>query len=353
MKDHGFREVAIDSIVIDAADDVKARMVRPDVIELAASRKKIALHPVTVDVTTNRLIAGRDRMAADLLNKAAKVKARFVEGTAAELQDIEDDENIRRRHGDRDAAIARKVNRTAGGLPVTLTANSARQTEEVRAVGRPKTTEGKAREQVAKAAGTSPEAVRSAVRRTRPAPEPTSVAPPPIALHGCHPTNEWLEQVRAIQEQIDAADRHGRAMHAALTALEIVRFPPGLLQGLKRELHAVTAAVRAARPRSICKSCGGNGCGTCNGVGWVAEEFEVSQESRPAQKMPADVVSTAPASAGEKPAVSKGAGVARGTPTTEAPAPPKPNALKLTVVMPDGSKFGGEGAPADDDDIPF
>ena len=354
MVDHGYRSIAIGAIVVDAAD-IRARMNRPDVIELAASRKRIALHPVTVDVTTNRLIAGRDRMAADLLNKSQKVQARFVEGTPEELADIEDEENIRRRHGDRDALIARRVQRLKGELPVEMPGNSARQTEEPRKVGRPKSAEGKAREVVARAAGTTEEAVRSAQKRTRPAAKP-SVAPP-IALHGKAADPKWLADVKLVQDYIDIADRNGRAMHAALSGLEIIHFPGGILQRLQQAVHSATAEVRAMRPRSVCRSenCKGPGdrdCAVCHGCGWVAEDFEVSR--------PSSEGASGAAGAGEKPAASKGAGAgaARTSPAAKEPphidpSPKVPAPRKLNIELPDGTKFTGEGAPGDEEEIPF
>lgn len=335
MRDLGIQVLTIEGIAYDK-EDIARRMALPHVKELAESRGRIALHPVTVDGRRRELVAGRDRLAADLLRGKTTIVATIVEGTREEMQDIEDEENVRRRHGDRDEILARMTKRRASDTTQRINAQVERKLP-----GRPKSAAGKAREEVAKKAGTTPEAVRHAERRAAETKAPTVA--PPIALNGKPADAAWLEQVRQVQEAVDAADRAGRAMHAALTRLEALPFPGGALQRFKRAAHHLAAEVRAMRPRKICET---GPCHDCDETGWLAEDLESPETEPRALSAPAAVGESVQAPSQDKgvnpgsSVVSTGAG-----PVVERPGP-APRKLKVSLVDLSGEEIPfKEGAP--------
>jgi hypothetical protein len=227
MKWMGYRHVAVDSIVLPG--DINKRMKRPHVVELAKSIRELGdepIHAPTVTAKGSKLVAGRDRMAALLLNESEDCWVRLVEGSKQELADLEVDENLHRRHDDRDDLIARRVAKVAGEveaagqLPDAVYGNP----------GRPKTARGAARERVARELGTTPDAIRAAEHRATAKKSEVSPAAiegkplvPPVEIWGlpipeAMPGYEFAEIVN-VQREIDAADKALRAAQAALTKL--------------------------------------------------------------------------------------------------------------------------------------
>jgi ParB-like chromosome segregation protein Spo0J len=389
MHDRGVKMVAISAIKYEMPD-IRRRMTQPAVIELAESRKRLRIHPPVVGEDM-QLIAGRDRLAADLLNKTKRIEVRIVEATPEERLDLEIDENLHRRPVDRDALIARRVNRVTAELvspqedteptpqlPDNLSTNSPK-----RKPGRPPTV-GPARAKVAAELGTTPEAVRKAEARAaaalEPAPEP--LTGPALAL-------------AEVQEAIDGADKAMRACQGALSRLDGLHFEPALRQRLLLAAHALAVDIRTARPEAVCCSCEGTGafCEACDSIGLqtatqVAGSVEAARQvrmfadrgkkssagSRPGVHSPADATTSgepAPAdqSGGDEgaDAVPAGAGLMGGSTSTTAPAPgespkvllkapfqlsPKQRKPALQILDEKGKPID-TSAPVNDDDLPF
>src|SRR5689334_5170771 len=183
----GYKQVGVNTIVLPS--DVKRRMKAPHVIELAKSIAELGEEPIhapTIANRTRKLIAGRDRMAALLINGVKSCWVRMVEGTPQELADLEVDENLHRRQDNRDELIARRVAKVEGQIEAEIEAGQLPDTASGNA-GRPKSARGQARERVARELGTTPEAVRAAeTRAAREDDEPIQVGPlpPPVEIWG-------------------------------------------------------------------------------------------------------------------------------------------------------------------------
>jgi hypothetical protein len=285
----GYKQVAVKTIVLPS--DVKRRQKLPHVIELAKSIAELGEEPIhapTIAAKTKKLIAGRDRMAALLLNEVSDCWVRLVEGTKQELADLEVDENLHRRHDNRDELIARRVAKVEGQIEAEIEAGELPDTAYGNA-GRPKTARGEARERVARELGTTSEAVRAAEHRATakasPAPSEGKPLVPPVEIWGlpipeAMPGYEFAEIVN-VQREIDAADKALRAAQAALTKLGegggCGVIGQRLAAMLRANVHDVAAAVRRARPAALCPYCKGiverrAKCTGCQGIGYVGEE---------------------------------------------------------------------------------
>lgn len=365
IKDHGFRVMELRSLKFDM-EDIRARQAKPDVIELAKSRERIALHPITVNAKNKELIAGRDRLAADLLNKVQRAPVRLIEGPDEEMRDVEDEENIRRRHEDRDGLIARYVARKTAKLkeaaPELLDKIPNNSPSPKR--GRPKLPETAVREELAAKLDVTTGAIRKAeARSARPAPASVAgaAASPPIALKGKFSTPAFLDKVREVQAAIDVADKAMRSVQGALARLTDLPFARAALQQLQERAHALAADVRAMRPRSLCLGIHGKTpCQLCGGAGWLGSDADTIQEDS-GQPTPASHTGNQggqPAShsppfnrgvaAGPSNDVRKGAGGALTHAEAKAKATPAPR--KIKIVDDKGQPIPLEApAPAVDD----
>ena len=280
MKWMGYKQVGVSTISLPS--DVKRRQKMPHVIELAKSIAELGEEPIhapTIANRTRKLIAGRDRMAALLINGVKACWVRVVEGTAQELADLEVDENLHRRHDNRDELIARRVAKVEAQVEAELPDTASGKS------GRPKTTRGQARERVARELGTTPEAIRAAENRAAQAdaepPMPRQVLPP-VETWGIpdayFPQGE-LDAIRKVQAAIDAADGKLRAAQSAIAALKEGCGQVGhrLHALLYEQLHQVSDAVRRARVSYVCPYCKyvptlRPTCSGCAGIGFVAAE---------------------------------------------------------------------------------
>ncbi|HET7036571.1 MAG TPA: ParB/RepB/Spo0J family partition protein [Thermomicrobiaceae bacterium] len=277
----GYKQVAVKTIVLPS--DVKKRQKLPHVVELARSIAELGdepIHAPTIAAKSKKLIAGRDRMAALLLNGVKSCWVRMADGTAKELADLEIDENLHRRQDDRDALIARRVNKVtaeveaAGELPDTVSGKP----------GRKKTAHGQARERVARELGTTPEAIRAAEARAAapdPVPMPQQVLPP-VETWGIAETffpQGELDAARRVQEVIDAADAKLKAAQGILSGLKDGCGQVGqrAYALLYEHVHQVADAVRRARPEYVCPYCKyvpsmRPTCPGCAGVGFTGPD---------------------------------------------------------------------------------
>ncbi len=263
--------------------DIKARMKRPHVLELAESiRERTGGRPIhlpTVEWPGLTVLTGRDRIAAELVNGAKVIEVQTVSDlTAKERRDLERDENIHRRIDDRDQLIRERVAEREAEIEL-----ERRDVPPEKKPGRPKTARGEAREQVAREMGTTPDAVRVAEARAEAAEnsdKSSETAPltPPVETYGLPlVTNAEADQLRAVQAAIDEADQALRRAQAALKRVEGVAVFRGAQQLLAR-VHEAAAEVRAKRPAAVCPWCKRlpglrcNGCGDSGFVGPIVEQ---------------------------------------------------------------------------------
>lgn len=251
------------------------RLKQPHVKELAKSIQESGVIALPVISTANELVAGGDRFAALMLNGTKAHDMRVVEGTPRELELIQIDENLKRRQDDRDVLIKRRVE-LGGELPVEPTGKA----------GRPKTSHGAAREQVARELGSTPEAVRSAERRATAKDEPDDPSPsvnqaPPVITWGV-PIDHLKEEfgaIRLAQVALKETDRHLKQAQRALTTLDGQQGSIGhaLYYRLKEAVHGAADTVRRAIPDALCPYCKGmlhrrNTCSGCSGFGYVGND---------------------------------------------------------------------------------
>jgi ParB-like chromosome segregation protein Spo0J len=286
MKWLGAKVIQLDTVKLPAG--FAKRKKEPHVKELARSIEAsgvIAL-PV-VRAKPRELVAGGDRLAALMLLGIARHEVRLVEGTDAELEAVTLEENLCRRRGDDyDAMTARLVEITTGKveaeeLPASLADNSG---EEPRKPGRPKTAKGIAREEVAKATGRTPEAVRQAEKRakTEEADAPLDVPmPAPVDTFDLdlpdQVVNDWFPRVRVAQEVLRDADRKIAGVLRRLTS-DLKNGSDIVVAAYSRTYQAVhdaADAIRRAMPESVCPWCKAQlyltpSCSGCGETGFVS-----------------------------------------------------------------------------------
>lgn len=284
IRDLGFKRVRIDSVSF-VKKDIAEREKQPHVTELAKSRKDVAMSPPTVNKTSGGLVllAGRDRIAADLLNKETFVWVKVVQTDSIGARRIEREENLKRRSDakERDRLLAEEVE----DAKKTILADEKKSAAEAKDApgkadkpsekavrGRKKTIETKAREKVAAKHRTTPEAVRKATERAKKASEPEKPAKAPINAHGHALSASLIGSVTAIQAAIDGIDKHVRQALAEATKLAGTAGAPSLAD-VTVALQGAGARIRAMRPDSVCLTCKGKGkdCTGCGGRGWVTK----------------------------------------------------------------------------------
>lgn len=324
MKSAGFHRYAINAIDYDKAD-IAARMQQPHVAELAASRKKLAINPPLVG-PGGVLIAGRDRIAAELLNGSSAVFCHVVaEVTDEDLAEMELAENAHRRHEDRDALLARLVRLKAekirergaaaperdgspnsapaaddGMDPAPPPSPSKRITVQDVRKGRPVSPTGEARREVAKLAGTTPEAVRQAERRAaekEQPPEPEAPRAPALNLFGLPREGRIAEidlNAESHQQHIDelanALEQSQKWLNKAADACNHAgSYRPehrkrkafqNDVDRLLGQVRNLAGSVRGARPAALCPYGKGNcsaACPFCGGASYATRDQVAGQ----------------------------------------------------------------------------
>ncbi|MEP6652075.1 MAG: ParB N-terminal domain-containing protein [Myxococcales bacterium] len=267
--------------------DISQRQKQQHVVELAKSIEDNGgdpIHAPTVNADTMTLIAGRDRMAALLLNKAKKVWCHVMaEVSEEDARNVEIDENLHRRRDDRDELIARRFRR----LAEEFRQDDAEQSGKVsHNAGRPTTAETRAAEKLARHAGVTPRAIRQAVSRVeghshRPGEEKETPKkrpdPPPVDTWGLPMAQDDADEVRMVQAAMDRMDHLLRNAQAASKPLEQSPVGARIYQRLKATLHAAAYEVRSHRPTAFCPYCKRlpdrvAACSGCSGIGYVGVE---------------------------------------------------------------------------------
>jgi len=300
----GYAQKSIKSLRLPG--DIAARKKQQNVIDLAADIAELGEEPINAPVfsTEGDIIAGRDRMAALLINKAKRCWIRVAEADEQERSDLEASENLHRRVDNRDELIARRVHR----LVEKIAAKKGRIASR-RGVAAMRQDKAEARKTVARELGTTAKAVKSAEERhARVAKDPTkNEAIPSVAgTLGTPSTHESAEAARGgeaavllpagvgvpvsaafllrfdtAQAAIVKADALLQQAQAALSALkDPALFPSALYQRLRAEVHAAAHNVRQAKPRSVCPYCrdpeGADhrraNCNGCGALGYLVEE---------------------------------------------------------------------------------
>ncbi len=297
MKWCGTKVIQLDTVKLPAgfAKRKKETHVR-DLANSIEASGMIAL-PV-VRAKPRELVAGGDRFAALQLLGITRHEVRLVEGTDDELEVLTIEENLTRRRGDDyDAMTARLVELTTGKVEAladmrvaALAAADQLQAEmtsnpEPRP-GRPKTAKGIAREEVAKATGRTPEAVRQSEKRARAeeaeeAPGPVVPMPAPVDTFDLdlpdQVVNDWFPRVRVAQEVLRDADRKIAGVLRRLTS-DLKNGSDIVLVAYSRtyqSVHDAADAIRRAMPESVCPWCKAQlyltpSCSGCGETGFVS-----------------------------------------------------------------------------------
>lgn len=303
----GTKRIKLDTIVLPAG--FAKRKKEPHVARLAESIKAggmIAL-PVVTD-KPRKLVAGGDRLAALMLNKTASHEVRLVRGTPEEIEALMLEENLLRRRGDDyDAMTRRLVELHRGAIESEAKAVVGRgkdgeelaappwsgaptdadwkSTDTPKKRGRPKTSQGAARELVAKATGKSPEAVRQAEKRAKEAEKeaakPPGPPPPPVETWDLvldSRTVKEFEIVRICQAAIDETERF---LKSALRSINALKDGGALAKAVHSRcassVQEAGAVVRRAGVDAICPYCKHvptlrKDCTGCGGTGYVSND---------------------------------------------------------------------------------
>jgi ferredoxin len=170
----GYKQLGTGSVVLDMPD-IKRRMKAPHVAALsedAAQAGNEYIHAPTVRDADKRLVCGRDRMAGALLKKRKRMWFHLVEATDQEIAELEERENIYRRHsdGERAQSLARLVELQKQKIRADEKATIGdsvpdRDGASKKGAKSDKQVVVEARKAVARAAGVSPAAVKQAEKR--------------------------------------------------------------------------------------------------------------------------------------------------------------------------------------------
>jgi hypothetical protein len=302
LTDHGYREVALSRIVLPGSLPGFAKAHAEQVAALSESRKALLLaHPITVEATTMRLVAGRRRVAGLLADGVKRAWVHLVEGTPRELERLAASENLHRGNGD-DLGELRAAYVEA--IEADLAVEAAELTDKrPRKPGRPKTPKGEARERAARDLGTTPEALRKAEERVEaraaPAAKVEIEIEPAVIMYGLRAGAMWQMVVNDLAVQLDD-------IAAKLTALIGRTAPipaPSVSQAARLAVQQAGAAIRALRPHMACVFCrdpdGAAGrralCSACSDLGWLTQEQsqrvpaeQLLPDAQPIVRLPAE-----------------------------------------------------------------
>lgn len=259
-------------------------------IELAHSIKRIGmLEDPIVRKSDMRVLTGRHRVAATMINLVKTIRVKLVECTDLEAQIAGATADAVRRHdpAERAELMLRLVDLyEQQSIEEDASREEPVQSGEIRISARPRkkkradpkprrTPRSRARAQVAKEFGVTEREVR---RKEQQANEPDPVGH--IDLIGMTVGTEFLKQVGFIQHRHRRAVQHLKSAQAELTRLRNAEagFPEGRLQRESQSVHDATALVLSMVPSSICPYCKGltgliEKCATCLAAGYVGESI--------------------------------------------------------------------------------
>lgn len=288
MKWLATKRIAIKSIVLPgnfAATKAAAR-----IADLATSIRETdgPIQPPVVEAKTMRLIAGHDRIAALMMLREKHVEVRTWQGTEQELRIVQLDENLRRRHDDRNALISERARVEAGVIVENTSAEGGTAVPPMQSV------KSEARKRVAKVAGVTPAAVRKAEQRAAAKVEEASAAPvaegdavdvgaalaAPLPdgfnAFGLEVRPEHRERIVELAQALTAWEQSTRRVLTELARLEKVANPPLLsrqqAESIRDKAHALGHVIREAMPTSLCFYCKNDDrsavdCAACGATG--------------------------------------------------------------------------------------
>ena len=274
-----YKRVRITSIRCDVAD-IRRRMKEPHVKELAAdikARGESPIHAPAIRADSNGLLAGRDRMAALMVNKAKSIWVHRAECTDQEARALELAENIYRRADNRSELLAELQRITE--QRISAEQDDARARGEAVPAGNTNSPAAQARREVARAAGVRPASVKRAeIRVTQRAasvtvsPMPDSASEPeeeanaggaielppkfqtfgldvPFASRAAIATavnelGDWANDFNALLRRLTEIEKQGGYAVA-----------PAHLQRIRERFEQAGHAVRDAVPTSLCFYC--------------------------------------------------------------------------------------------------
>lgn len=280
--------------------DFDARVKAEHVKQRAGSLKRIGMINLPiVNAATREVIAGRDRIAGEVVNGATAVEVRLFEGTPDECEELRLAEDIERRGGDSakgDAEVRRYVDLVAK----RLTANGAKPAPakvsgqpDRNPGGRKKTVRAQAREEVAAATGKSAEAVRQADKRAAAKEAPEKKTAPPASDR---PAPWWDELPSAglrgeAMSNVGNLERFGELMvkaQANLTTIKLSAYGAHAYQRLYAKAHALADEARSLVPVAACPKCKGDetaarSCPLCKGLAMVTrQQLDAANKATPA-----------------------------------------------------------------------
>ncbi len=278
IRDLGYREMRVKRIVWADPNDKFERMAQQRVREMGVTFDQTSIiNAPVVRRSDRKLFAGHDRVAAAELMKREHMLVHVMQGTDDEMAELAIVENLHRRRDDQDALRRQLQELRAARLPKQSVTQTPLR-------GRPKSPEGRARDELAPALQTTPAALKQAAYRDRkkerdattPPPESTpanrDAPPPPIRSFGMPIAEHLRAEVEARQLHTDKADRLNQQLLAELTRMSILD-PES--NPKSRELHALFriagAQLRLARPEWLCPYCKGEAdlpCMSCSGRRW-------------------------------------------------------------------------------------
>jgi hypothetical protein len=305
----GTRTMKLASLVMPG--DFRQRLEAARVKDLAESFARVPLlQRPGVRARDKKVIFGGDRLAALSVAGETWVEVDLWDCTDAEMAEARDTENARRRERD-EAALRRLVERRAAeeeaaeevpwdtGADVSDVTNGPARAEMLQSKqlppdaemrrGRRKTPAGRAREAVAKQAGTTPKAVkeveqRAKAREGRIRHDDTVVPPPPVETHGIRADDDTAAAIRLIHNSLHSIDlilrRAKTELSGFLGVLEKVTAALTVqldAQELARVLDEATRVVRGAKPSDLCVYCAlvpseRKRCAACRGSGYLTAD---------------------------------------------------------------------------------
>lgn len=290
MKKLGTATLRITDLV-GLPDDMQQRMESEPVGLLAKSLKSVGLlERIMVRDSDSRIVSGRDRVAAHLLNGEKEIEVEFVECSDQVVVEADLVSNAARRHSqkERDAAIVQ--------LTDLWTAEEAANPPDMSDAGpgRRTTPKGRAERRVAAATGKPLQAVKRARSREEKRNAPTVVKPkakkkPKLITLGLPVDDAFLAKCEAVTKFTADAVSKVRSSMTGITQLLNAELPcyVGDLERVRAQLQSQVAELQSLAPHSVCPYCKNvqgfvADCDACEGKGWVG--------SRGYDSVPADLL---------------------------------------------------------------
>jgi len=294
----GYKQLATGSVVLDMPD-IKLRMKAPHVAALsedAAQAGNEYIHAPTVRDSDKRLVCGRDRMAGALLKRRKRMWFHLVEATDQEIAELEERENIYRRHsdGERAQSLARLVELQKQKIRADEKASTGDSVPGAGTASKPpkdeKTITSEARKAVARAAGVSPAAVKQAEKRAAAKAEESAAPdeaeqegaivyelPDGFNAFGLIVSQDEIREIENITLVLGDWDKANRRTLGHLTDIEKAggaALAPAHAQKIRERLQAAGHAIRDAIPSALCYFCKSldtlrAACPACGGTGVV------------------------------------------------------------------------------------